>query len=97
MFFLSGRQSFSTLLTSTSFQIPFLKKPLGSLYLFSLSASSKAKEDEEPKTRTKLSDNQLGGSQNSLLSDHSDVESIKSAASERAITQPPDTVSRAKN
>ena len=43
--------------------------------------------DIEVRTRTKLSDTQMGGSTSSLLSDHSDVQSIKSAASERALQQ----------
>ena len=44
-------------------------------------------DDVDVRTRTKLSDTLMGGSTNSLLSDHSDVQSIKSAASERALQQ----------
>ena len=51
-------------------------------------ATSMPDRDMEVKTRIKLSDTQMGGSTNSLLTDNSDVQSIKSAASERSIQQP---------
>ena len=42
---------------------------------------------EEVKTRGKLSDGRLGESSSSILSDREDVESIKSAASDRNISK----------